>query len=183
MVNLNDLSLGWGLSLKTCKPVPGLCQSLFDDKGYLAKWQSDPLAEQHVHLIMKVQRNEADCAHTVWSSPIAATLTHWDSLRWAQEPVPDWTYPLPLLPELRRQPHGRCRCLLSCAQQATLARGDHRASSLIPILIPNWGYTLRLLLHESLLHWVSSVPQISQPQFSRLVRLNLHHSFNLILRF
>jgi transposase len=43
------------------KPVPGLCQSLFGklfgDKGYLAKWLSDLLADQDVHLITKVRKN------------------------------------------------------------------------------------------------------------------------------
>ena len=43
------------------KPVAGLCQSLFGklfgDKGYLARWLSDMLAEQDVHLITKVRKN------------------------------------------------------------------------------------------------------------------------------
>ena len=43
------------------KPVAGLCQSLFGklvgDKGYLARWLSDLLAEQHVHLVTKVRKN------------------------------------------------------------------------------------------------------------------------------
>jgi transposase len=43
------------------KPVPKLCQSLFGklfgDKGYLAKWLSEMLAEQDVHLITKVRKN------------------------------------------------------------------------------------------------------------------------------
>lgn len=50
------------------KPVPWLCQGLFGklvgDKGYLARWLSQLLAQHNLELVTRVRRNMKPIAHT-----------------------------------------------------------------------------------------------------------------------